>query len=280
MKKILIVLAVTLSSTAFAQHDKGNWMIGVSSSSLGFTSNSSNSSVTNVEYTGWRTDTLQIETSIYTMSDVFPYTHSIQEDKNSLLNLNLHIGHFLADQFMLGLKGGFSNETSLLKSLPLTPDLLNLSPDSIGNNLDAYPYNYSLYDLISATANNDFTASSMSWSLAPFARYYHRVGNGSLFLDASFEYGEGETEIKANNITIDNASLTHQKINAGIGYSIFLGGIISMEPMISYQSVNSKMVSSVDVPHPNNPIDLGTETTSFDRKSANIHFSIGFAAYL
>ena len=59
-----------------------------------------------------------------------------------------------------------------------------------------------------------------------------------------------------------------------------MGGIISMEPMISYQSVNSTMVNSVDVPHPNNPIDLGVETTSFDRKSANIHFSIGFSAYL
>ncbi len=280
MKKILIVLAAAISTTAFAQHDKGDWMLGVSSSSLGFTSNSGNSSITNVEYTGWRTDTLQVETALYSMSDVFPYSHAIQEDKNSQLKLNFHLGHFLADQFAMGLKGGFNNETNLLKSSPLTADLLNLSPDSVGNNLGAYPFNHALYNLISATANNDFTASSMSWSIAPFARYYHRLGNGSLFVDASFEYGQGKSEIKANNITIDNASLTHQQINAGVGYSIVLGGVISMEPMISYQSRNSSMVSTQDVPHPNNPIDLGTETTTFDRESGNIHFSIGITAYL
>lgn len=280
MKKILIVSAIALSATAFAQHDKGNWMVGVSSSSLGFTSNSANSSITNVEYTGWRTDTLQVETALYTMSDVFPYTHSIQEDKNNQMNLNLHVGHFLADQFAMGIKGSFNNETSLLKSSPLSTDLLNLSPDSVGNNLGAYPFNNSLYDLIASTANNDFTTTSMSWSVAPFARYYLRAGNGSLFIDASFEYGQGKSEIKANSVTIDNSSLTHQQINAGVGYSIVLGGIISMEPMIAYQSLNSSMVSMQDVPHPNNPIDLGTETTTFDRKSSNIHFSIGIAAYL
>ena len=280
MKKYLIFLAVALSTTVYAQQDKGNWMLGVSSSSLGFTSNSGNSSVTDVEYTGWRTDTLQLETALYTMNGVFPYTHAIQEDKNSRLNLNFHLGHFIADQFAIGLKGGFNNETSLLKSSPLTSDILNLSPDSVGNNLGAYPFNLALYDLISATANNDFTSSSVSWSIAPFVRYYHRVGNGSLFIDASFEYGQGESEIKANNVTIDNASLSHQQINAGVGYSISLGGIINMEPMISYQSVSSTMVSTQDVNNPYNPVDLGTETTTLDRKSGNIHFSIGFAAYL
>jgi len=280
MKKILIVLAVALSTTTFAQHDKGEWMLGVSSSSLGFTSNSGSSSITNIEYTGWRTDTLQVETALYTMSDVFPYSHSIQEDKNSQLNLNVHLGHFLTDQFAMGLKAGFNNETNLLKSSPLTADLLNLSPDSVGNNLGAYPFNLALYNLIASTANNDFTSSSMRWSIAPFARYYHRLGNGSLFVDASYEYGQGESEIKGNNITIDKATLKHQQINAGLGYSIVLGGNISMEPMISYQNVNSSMVSTQDVPHPNNPIDLGTETTTFDRKSGNIHFSIGITAYL
>ena len=280
MKKILFVLATALSINATAQHDKGNWMVGVSSSSLGFTSNSGSSSITNVEYIGWRTDTLQVETALYTMSDIFPYTHNIQEDKNSQLNINFHLGHFLADQFAMGLKGGFINETSLLKSSPLTADLLNLSPDSVGNNLGVYPFNLDLYNLIAATANNDYTASSMSWSIAPFARYYHRLGNGSLFIDASFEYGQGKSEMKSNNITIENASLTHQQINAGLGYSIAIGNVINMEPMISYQSLISKIESTQDVPHPNNPIDLGTETTTFDRKSENIHFSIGITVYL
>ena len=280
MKKILIVLAVALSVNAYAQHEKGEWMLGVSSSNLGFTSNSGSSSITNVEYTGWRTDTLQLETTLYTMGDIFPYTHNIQEDKNSQLNINIHIGHFLADQFAMGIKGGFNNETSLLKSSPLSSDLLNLSPDSVGNNLGDYPLNLNLYNLIASTASNDFTATSMSWSVAPFARYYHRAGKGSLFIDASFEYGQGKSEVKANNITIDNASLTHQQINAGLGYSIALGGIINMEPMISYQSVSSTMVSKQDVPNPYNPVDLGTETTTFDRKSGNIHFSIGITAFL
>ena len=280
MKKNLIFLAVALCSTAYAQHDKGEWILGVSSSNLGFNSNSSSSSITNVEYTGWRTDTLQVETSLYTMSGVFPYTHNVQEDKNSKMNLNIHLGHFLADQFAMGIKGGFINETSLLKSSPLSTDLLNLSPDSVGNNLGQYPFNQDLYNLISSTANNDFTANSFSWSIAPFARYYHRAVNGSLFIDASFEYGQGKSEVKSNNVTIDNASLTNQQINAGIGYSIAIGGIINMEPMIAYQSINSTMVSSKDVPNPYNPVDLGTETTTFDRKSANIHFSIGITAYL
>ncbi|MBJ10173.1 MAG: hypothetical protein CMP66_01760 [Flavobacteriales bacterium] len=280
MKKILIVLAIAFSATAYAQHEKGEWMLGVSSSNLGFNSNSGSSSITNVEYAGWRTDTLQLETTLYTMGDVFPYTHNIQEDKNSQMNLNIHIGHFLADQFAMGIKGGFNNETSLLKSSPLSSDLLNLSPDSVGNNLGEYPFNLNLYNLIASTASNDFTANSMSWSIAPFARYYHRAGKGSLFIDASFEYGEGKSEVKANNITIDKASLTHQQINAGIGYSIALGGIINMEPMIAYQSISSTMVSTQDVPNPYNPIDLGTETTTFDRKSANIHFSIGITAFL
>lgn len=280
MKKILIVLAVALGTTAYAQHEKGEWLLGVSSSNLGFTSNSGSSSITNVEYAGWRTDTLLLETTLYTMGDIFPYTHNIQEDKNSQMNLNIHIGHFIADQFAMGIKGGFNNETSLLKSLPLSTDLLNLSPDSVGNNLGEYPYNLNLYNLITSTANNDFTATSTSWSVAPFARYYHRVGKGSLFIDASFEYGQGKSEVKANNITIDNASHTHQQINAGIGYSIALGGIINMEPMIAYQSVSSTMVSTHDVPNPYNPIDLGTETTTLDRKSGNIYFSIGITAFL
>ena len=51
----------------------GCW--GVSSSKLGFTSNTGNSSITNVEYSGWRTDTLQIENALYTMSDIF-LTHT------------------------------------------------------------------------------------------------------------------------------------------------------------------------------------------------------------
>lgn len=280
MKKILIVLAVAVSVNAYAQHDKGEWMLGVSSSNLGFTSNSGSSSITNVEYTGWRTDTLQLETSLYTMGDIFPYTHNIQEDKNSQMNINIHIGHFIADQFAMGIKGGFSNETSLLKSSPLSTDLLNLSPDSVGNNLGDYPFNLNLYNLIASTASNDFTAISMNWSIAPFVRYYHRAGKGSLFIDASFEYGQGKSEVKANNITIDNANLTHQQINAGIGYSIALGGIINMEPMIAYQSVSSTVVNTQDVPNPYNPVDLGTETTTFDRKSGNIHFSIGITAFL
>ena len=117
------------------------------------------------------------------------------------MNINIHIGHFIADQFAMGIKGGFSNETSLLKSSPLSTDLLNLSPDSVGNNLGDYPFNLNLYNLIASTASNDFTAISMSWSMAPFVRYYHRAGKGSLFIDASFEYGQGKSEVKANNIT-------------------------------------------------------------------------------
>ena len=75
MKKILFVFITLLSTVSYAQQEKGNWMLGVSSSKLGFTSNTGNSSITNVEYSGWRTDTLQIENELYTMSGIFP-THT------------------------------------------------------------------------------------------------------------------------------------------------------------------------------------------------------------
>ena len=280
MKKILFVFITLLSTVSYAQQEKGNWMLGVSSSKLGFTSNTGNSSITNVEYSGWRTDTLQIENELYTMSGVFPYTHNIQEDKNSEVNLNLHLGYFVLDQFVLGIKAGVISATSVLKSPPLSAQLLELSPDSLGNNLGQYPLNYDLYDLISSTANNDFTSKTLTWNIAPFARYYYALRNGSLFIDASYELGQGESELKSGSALMENASLSYQKINAGMGYSFELGSKISLEPMISYQSVNSTSESTQDIPNPFIPTDIGVETTTFDRKSGNLHFSLGISAYL
>ena len=280
MKKILFVFITLLSTVSYAQQEKGNWMLGVSSSKLGFTSNTGNSSITNVEYSGWRTDTLQIENELYTMSGIFPYTHNIQEDKNSEVNLNLHLGYFVLDQFVLGIKAGVISATSVLKSPPLSAQLLELSPDSLGNNLGQYPLNYDLYDLISSTANNDFTSKTLTWNIAPFARYYYALRNGSLFIDASYELGQGESELKSGSALMENASLSYQKINAGMGYSFELGSKISLEPMISYQSVNSTSESTQDIPNPFIPTDIGVETTTFDRKSGNLHFSLGISAYL
>ena len=245
---------------------------GCFSSKLGFTSNTGNSSITNVEYSGWRTDTLQIENELYTMSGIFPYTHNIQEDKNSEVNLNLHLGYFVLDQFVLGIKAGVISATSVLKSPPLSAQLLELSPDSLGNNLGQYPLNYDLYDLISSTANNDFTSKTLTWNIAPFARYYYALRNGSLFIDASYELGQGESELKSGSALMENASLSYQKINAGMGYSFELGSKISLEPMISYQSVNSTSESTQDIPNPFIPTDIGVETTTFDRKSGTLHF--------
>ena len=280
MKKILFVFITLLSTVSYAQQEKGNWMLGVSSSKLGFTSNTGNSSITNVEYSGWRTDTLQIENELYTMSGIFPYTHNIQEDKNSEVNLNLHLGYFVLDQFVLGIKAGVISATSVLKSPPLSAQLLELSPDSLGNNLGQYPLNYDLYDLISSTANNDFTSKTLTWNIAPFARYYYALRNGSLFFDASYELGQGENELKSGSTLMENASLSYQKINAGLGYSFELGSKVSLEPMISYQSINSTTESTQDIPNPFIPTDIGVETTTFDRKSGNLHFSLGISAYL
>lgn len=280
MKKILFVFITLLSTIAYAQQEKGNWMLGVSSSNLGFTSNTGNSSITNVEYSGWRTDTLQIENALYTMSGIFPYTHNIQEDKNSEVNVNLHLGYFVLDQFVLGIKAGVNSETSVLKSSPLSAQLLALSPDSLGNDLGQYPLNYDLYDLISSTANNDFTSKTLTWNIAPFARYYYALRNGSLFVDASYELGQGESELKSGSALMENASLSYQKINAGLGYSFELGSKVNLEPMISYQSINSTTESTQDVPNPFIPSDIGVETTTFDRKSGNLHFSLGISAYL
>ena len=280
MKKILFVFITLLSTVSYAQQEKGNWMLGVSSSKLGFTSNTGNSSITNVEYSGWRTDTLQIENELYTMSGIFPYTHNIQEDKNSEVNLNLHLGYFVLDQFVLGIKAGVISATSVLKSPPLSAQLLELSPDSLGNNLGQYPLNYDLYDLISSTANNDFTSKTLTWNIAPFARYYYALRNGSLFFDASYELGQGEIELKSGSTLMENASLSYQKINAGLGYSFELGSKVSLEPMISYQSINSTTESTQDIPNPFIPTDIGVETTTFDRKSGNLHCSLGISAYL
>ena len=261
MKKILFVFITLLSTVSYAQQEKGNWMLGVSSSKLGFTSNTGNSSITNVEYSGWRTDTLQIENELYTMSGIFPYTHNIQEDKNSEVNLNLHLGYFVLDQFVLGIKAGVISATSVLKSPPLSAQLLELSPDSLGNNLGQYPLNYDLYDLISSTANNDFTSKTLTWNIAPFARYYYALRNGSLFIDASYELGQGENELKSGSTLMENASLSYQKINTGLGYSFELGSKVSLEPMISYQSINSTTESTQDIPNPFIPTDIGVETT-------------------
>ena len=164
--------------------------------------------------------------------------------------------------------------------VPLPAQLLALSPDSLGNNLGQYPLNYDLYDLISSTANNDFTSKTLTWNIAPFARYYYALRNGSLFVDASYELGQGESELKSGSALMENTSLSYQKINAGLGCSFELGSKVSLEPMISYQSINSTTESTQDVPNPFIPSDIGVETTTFDRKSGNLHFSLGISAYL
>ena len=65
-----------------------------------------------------------------------------------------------------------------------------------------------------------------------------------------------------------------------MGYSFELGSKISLEPMISYQSINSTSESTQDIPNPFIPTDIGVETTTYDRKSGNLHFSLGISAYL
>mgnify|MGYP004280903557 CR=1 FL=1 len=116
------------------------------------------------------------------------------------------------------------------------------------------------------------------WSVAPFARYYHKLGFGSIFIDASYSIGKGDSEIKTQTIT--NTKIDHTKLSSGIGYSIALWRVINLEPMIAYEMLTQKSTSTRDVVNPYDIDDMGVETRVLTRKSTGIVFSIGISSYL
>ena len=98
-----------------AQHDKGTWFVGASSSSLGFNSNTGSERNINVNFTGFQ-DTLVAENEFLNLASVFPYTYQVEQDKNSQLDLNFRLGYTLANNFVFGIGFGYDNETNLFKT--------------------------------------------------------------------------------------------------------------------------------------------------------------------
>tara|TARA_B100000927_G_C16471282_1_gene471635 strand:+ start:296 stop:1126 length:831 start_codon:yes stop_codon:yes gene_type:complete len=276
MKKYISILIIFFTLNAFAQQNKGNWLLGVSSSSLGFNSNNGSETTLNVSYTEFETFPDLVD--IYNLSNLFPHNYEIQEDKNSSINLNINLGYFFANKFVFGLSGGFENSSSVFKTGPLSQEILDYDPTVIGNNLGQYPYNYDLYYQIVSTADNDQTSKSTVWSVAPFIRYYHKLGFGSLFINASYSIGKGESEDKLQ--VISKTKYDNSKLSAGLGYSIALGKIVYLEPLISYEIIDSKSTTTRDVINPYDIDDIGVETHEMTRKSNSIVFSIGITSYL
>ena len=205
MKKILLVLAISVCQITFAQNDKGNWFIGASSSSFGFNSNTGSEQTIDVSFTEFK-DTLVADTDSLNLAFLFPYTFQIEQDKNSQIDFNIRTGYFVANNFLLGLGVGFSNENMVFKTKN-DPAVVNASLDSLLGWFIQLPnvnymganygmYYHDLYNLIASSNNNDLTLKRSMLKLAPFARYYISVGQSALYIDASYEYGSGKEENK------------------------------------------------------------------------------------
>lgn len=291
MKKILVLLSLAVCTTAMAQHDKGSWFIGASSSSLGFNSNTGSERTIDVNFTGFK-DTLVAENEFLNLASVFPYTYQVEQDKNSQLDINFRLGYTLADNFVFGVGFGYDNETSLFKT-KVDPDLASANPsDSLINlffttlpgadaNGISYMTHYSaLYSLLAG--QNDLTIKSSTFKIAPFVRYYHTLGKGSLFVDASYEMGQGTEEIKDDlNYLTTTTEHAHSKINFGLGYAVFLSERIALEPQFNYYMLYSTSTLVEDVPNPMLfTTDMGTKTTENSRKSSGMNFAIGLSFYL
>lgn len=291
MKRILIILAAALSTTAFAQHDKGNWFINASSSGFQYDSNTGSGRTIDIAFTEFK-DTLVSESEFLNLSAVFPYDYKIDQDKNTNMDLNLRFGYTLADDFVFGLGLGYSSQSVLFKT-NVDPDLAALNPtDSIMNvlfnalpasdvNGSSYLYHYyGVYNIL--TQENDFTITSSMLKIAPFVRYYYSLGSGSLFMDASYEMGSGKETIKDDVSFITTTSeLKHSKINVGLGYALFVNDHFSIEPQFNYYMLDasSKMVEDGQ-PNPFVLTDTGVKTTEASRKSSGMNFSIGLSVYL
>jgi hypothetical protein len=275
-----------------AQHDKGTWFVGASSSSLGFNSNTGSERNINVNFTGFQ-DTLVAENEFLNLASVFPYTYQVEQDKNSQLDLNFRLGYTLVNNFVFGIGFGYDNETNLFKT-KVDPDLATHNPDSLNiitalsalsqpTNLNGVTHTQhyrALYSLLAG--QNDLTIKSSTFKIAPFVRYYHTLGKGSLFVDASYEIGQGTEEIKDDlNYLTTTTEHAHSKINFGLGYAVFLSDHISIEPQFNYYMLNTSSKLVEDVPNPMLfTTDMGTKTTEGTRKSSGMNFAVGLSFYL
>jgi hypothetical protein len=281
MKKIIFIISgLLLGSSVMAQHAEGDWMIGVSSSSLGFNSNTGTEETLDVSFDGFRTDTLVGITDSFNLQFLYPYKPKLENDKKSELDINVHLAYFVSSKFAIGLRGGYMNQTAVYKT-GSDQAIIDLHPDSApGDLMGVYMYNQDLYYDIYATMNNDYSRSFSAWSAAPFVRFYNRLGNGAMFVDASYEIAQGKETLKDDFMkTTITSEMQHGKINFGLGYSLELASGLQLEPQFNYYMLSEKTISTQDVPHPFLN-ELGTQTTDLFRASNGINFSIGLSYYL
>jgi hypothetical protein len=293
MKKILFIAALTLSINSFAQQEKGDWFLGASSSSLGFTSSNGSENTIDASFTGFN-DTLVTATDSLNLGFLFPYTFQLVEDNATNFDFSFRTGYFIVDNFQAGLGFGYSSRgTSFTTGSDSQVSNASLADSLMGvwfNNLPdvetqgaTYSNNYNeLYGLIAASVNTNLTTSMTMMNITPFVRYYHSLKNGNLlFLDGSYQIGMGSEEIKeaiSNTTTVTD--ITSSKINVGLGYSMSLSDHFYLEPQFNYfmSDFKSELVESTTHPILNFD-DLGEQTTTRTMKSSGINFSLGLSFY-
>lgn len=293
MKKILLISAIILSYSSFAQQEKGNWYLGASSSTLGFTSSSGSENKIDVTFTGFN-DTLVSITDSLNLGFLFPYTYNLVEDKATDIDFSFRTGYFISNNFQAGLGFGYTSSSTVFRtgadSKVANADLADSLMGVWFNNLPdvesmgaTYANNYyELYNLIAASVNTNLTTSLTMLNITPFVRYYHTLKNGNLlFLDGSYQIGMGSEEIKeavSNTTTITD--ITSSKINFGLGYSMKVTEHFFIEPQFNYfmSDFESELVESTL--HPILSInDLGEKTTTRTMKASGINFSLGLSFY-
>jgi hypothetical protein len=293
MKKILFISALILSFNSFAQQEKGDWYLGASSSTLGFTSSNGSENIIDATFTGFN-DTLVTATDSLNLGFLFPYTYNLVEDKATDIDFSFRTGYFIDKNFQAGLGFGFTSRSTVFRTgadsqvanADLADSLMgvwfNGLPDveSMGA---TYANNYyELYSLIAASVNTNLTTSLTMLNITPFVRYYHTLKNGNLlFIDGSYQIGMGSEEIKeAVSNTTNLTNITSSKVNFGLGYSMSLSKHFFIEPQFNYFMSDYKSELVESTLHPILSInDLGEQTTTRTMKSSGINFSLGLSFY-
>lgn len=293
MKKILLISAIILSFSTFAQQEKGNWYLGASSSSLGFTSSSGTENTIDVTFTGF-SDTLVSATDSLNLGFLFPYTYNLVEDKATDIDFTFRLGYFIDKNFQAGLGFGYISKSTLFRTgsdskvanADLADSLMGVwfyNLPEVETSGETYENNYyELYNLINASVNTNLTTSLTMLNITPFIRYYHTLKNGNLlFLDGSYQIGMGSEEIKeavSNTTTITD--ITSSKINFGLGYSMSVSDHFFIEPQFNYFLSNFKSELVESTLHPILSInDLGEQTTTRTISASGINFSLGLSFY-
>ena len=162
MKNILLIILVIATTKVNAQYEKGNWFLGASSSNINFSSSTNSENTIDVTFTGFR-DTLLNDTDSLNLDFLFPYSYKLDQDKQSEFNVNLKMGHFIANELTLGVGFGYETETSLFKTNPdseitnasLADSMINVWFTGLPNvNMNGTTYATHYLELYSLVANS------------------------------------------------------------------------------------------------------------------------------